>query len=59
MVGEGTAGLLRITLQPGVNLYPEISGSHHRFTVRFMQWPDASQRPVQINKDVHFRLTIC
>ena len=59
MVGEGTAGLLRISLQPGVSLYPEISGSHHRFTVRFMQWPDASQRPVQINKDVHFRLTIC
>lgn len=59
MIGEGTAGLLRVTLQPGVNFYPEISGSHHRFTVRFMQWPDALERPRQTSKDVRFRLTIC
>lgn len=59
MVGEGVAGLLRVTLQPGVDLYPEISGSHHRFTIRFMQWPDAMERPRQANKDVRFRLTIC
>jgi cell division protein ZapD len=59
MIGEGVAGLLRVSLQPGVNLYPEISGSHHRFTIRFMQWPDALQRPTQATKDVRFRLTIC
>lgn len=59
MVGEGVSGLLRVTLPPGVALYPEISGSHHRFTVRFMQWPDPKARPTQINKDVRFRLTIC
>lgn len=59
MVGEGVAGLLRVTLQPEVALYPEISGSHHRFTIRFMQWPEAKDRPTQINKDVRFRLTIC
>jgi cell division protein ZapD len=59
MVGEGVAGLLRVTLPAGVNLYPEISGSHHRFTIRFMQSPDATQRPVQTTRDVRFRLTIC
>ena len=59
MVGEGTAGLLRVSLQPGMDLYPEISGSHHRFTIRFMQRPDALLRPTQVNKDVRFRLTIC
>jgi len=59
MLGEGSAGLLRVSLQPGLDLYPEISGSHHRFTIRFMQRPDALLRPTQINKDVRFRLTIC
>ncbi|MEO8224794.1 MAG: cell division protein ZapD [Gammaproteobacteria bacterium] len=59
MVGEGVAGLLRVSLPTGVNLYPEISGSHHRFTIRFMQAPDALQRPTQANKDVRFQLTIC
>ena len=59
MVGEGAAGLLRVSLQPGLDLYPEISGSHHRFTIRFMQRPDALLRPTQVNKDVRFRLTIC
>jgi cell division protein ZapD len=59
MVGEGVAGLLRVSLQPDVNLYPEISGSHHRFTIRFMQCPDALKRPTQASKDVKFRLTIC
>jgi cell division protein ZapD len=59
MVGEGVAGLLRVSLQPGMDLYPEISGSHHRFTIRFMQRPDALQRPTQVHKDVRFRLTIC
>ena len=59
MIGEGVAGLLRVALQPGVNLYPEISGSHHRFTIRFMQWPDALQRPTQATQDVRFLLTIC
>ncbi|MEO8445025.1 MAG: cell division protein ZapD [Gammaproteobacteria bacterium] len=59
MIGEGVAGLLRVSLPADVNLYPEISGSHHRFTIRFMQSPDALQRPTQANKDVRFRLTIC
>jgi len=56
---DSTAALLRVTLPPGVQLYPEISGSHHRFTVRFMHWPDVRDRSVQINKDIGFTLTIC
>jgi cell division protein ZapD len=58
-VGDASAGMLRVALPPGSALYPEISGSHHRFTIRFMQWPDALVRPSQYTKDVHFRLTIC
>lgn len=56
---EGGSGLLRIALPPGTALYPEISGSHHRFTMRFMQWSDTQSRPVQTTRDVRFDLTIC
>ena len=56
---DSTAGLLRVTLPAGATLYPEISGSHHRFTMRFMQWSDPESRPVQITRDVRFLLTIC
>ncbi len=57
--GEAGVALLRVSLPAGTSLYPEISGSHHRVTVRFMQWDDALQRPTQTARDVHFRLTVC
>lgn len=56
---ESGAGLLRVSLPPGSALYPEISGSHHRFTMRFMQWSDTQTRPVQVTRDIRFQLTIC
>jgi cell division protein ZapD len=56
---ESSAGMLRVGLPPGTVLYPEISGSHHRFTMRFMQWSDSQTRPVQITRDVRFQLTVC
>jgi cell division protein ZapD len=56
---EGAAGLLRVSLPPGTALYPEISGSHHRFTMRFMQWSNSESRPVQTTRDVRFQLTVC
>lgn len=58
-VGDAGVGLLRVAVGPGAGLYPEISGSHHRFTIRFMQWPDMRTRPTQAARDVRFRLTIC
>ena len=54
-----SAGLLRISLAPGTQLYPEISGSRHRFTVRFMEWSNVEERANQTNDDVPFNLTIC
>jgi len=51
--------LLRITLPAGSELYPEISGSHHRCTIRFLQWKDVSTRPTQAEQDVPFLLTTC
>ena len=54
-----TVGLVRVSLSADTPGYPGISGSHHRFTVRFMEWPDASLRAVQTNHNVDFELTIC
>jgi cell division protein ZapD len=54
-----SAGLLRVTLEAGTAAFPEISGSHHRFTIRFMEWSDVGERAKQATSDVSFNLTIC
>jgi cell division protein ZapD len=51
--------LLRVSLENGSSLFPEISGSQHRFTVRFLEWSSVESRAVQTGHDVPFRLTIC
>jgi cell division protein ZapD len=51
--------LLRITLPSSRGLYPEISGSHHRCSVRFLTWNGLASRPTQAQADVPFILTCC
>lgn len=51
--------LLRVSLAEGSPLYPEISGSQHRFIIRFLEWSSIDSRPVQTGHDVSFRLSIC
>lgn len=51
--------LLRITLPAGTDLFPEISGSHYRCSIRFMKWQGVITRPVQAEQDVPFLLTTC
>ncbi|MEO7775418.1 MAG: cell division protein ZapD [Steroidobacteraceae bacterium] len=51
--------LLRISLPPSMALYPEISGSHHRCSVRFLSWNGLLNRPTQATSDVNFLLTSC
>jgi cell division protein ZapD len=52
--------LLRVSLgNGGAGLFPEISGSQHRFTVRFLEWSTVSRRAVQTGHDVSFQLSIC
>ena len=51
--------LIRITLPGDSDLYPEISGSHHRCAIRFLSWVDAENRPLQAPVDVPFVLTCC
>jgi len=51
--------LVRIAIPKDLNLFPEVSGSQHRFTVRFMGWEPGDSRPVQSHDDTEFMLTIC
>jgi cell division protein ZapD len=51
--------LLRVSLAEKSGLFPEISGSQHRFTVRFLEWSTIDSRAVQTGHDVPFQLSIC
>ncbi len=51
--------LLRVTVPGNETLYPEISGSQHRFTIRFLEWSTTDCRAVQTGHDVPFQLSIC
>jgi cell division protein ZapD len=59
MQKDASCRLLRVTLPPGSTLYPEISGSQHRFTIRFLEWSTIDARAVQTGHDVKFKLSIC
>jgi len=47
--------LLRISLPASSGLYPEISGSHHRCSLRFLTWNGLAARPSQAPGDVAFQ----
>lgn len=51
--------LLRVLLPAGSPLYPEISGSQHRFAIRFLEWSSVDKRAVQTGHDVKFLLSVC
>jgi cell division protein ZapD len=51
--------LLRLSLPASAGLYPEISGSHHRCSVRFLTWQGLATRPKQAEEDVPFMLSCC
>jgi cell division protein ZapD len=50
--------LVRVALPSGMDLFAEISGGKHRFTVRFME-SQGWDRPLQAARDVPFTLTCC
>ena len=59
MQKDASCRLLRVSLPDNSQLYPEISGSQHRFTVRFLEWSTIDSRAVQTGHDVDFRIGIC
>jgi len=56
---ENPCQLVRVTIPPNMDLFPEISGSGHRCTIRFLQWSASAARPVHVETDVPFKLTCC
>jgi len=59
MQKDGKCNLLRVSLAGATTLFPEISGSQHRFTVRFLEWSTTDSRAVQTSRDVAFELSVC
>lgn len=51
--------LLRVSMPASAPYFPEISGSKHFCTIRFMQQPSAIERPQQASEDVTFILECC
>ena len=47
MQKDAKCRLLRVSLSNGGSLFPEISGSQHRFTVRFLEWSTVDSRAIQ------------
>lgn len=56
---ESINGLIRIELPGNGELFPEISGGQHRFSVRLMHWQEGEARPTQTEDTVEFKLTVC
>ncbi len=56
---ENPVQLLRIGVPAALGLYPEISGSQHRSSVRFVTWGGPTERARQVETDVDFELTCC
>jgi cell division protein ZapD len=56
---ENPCQLVRITMPPDIDLFPEISGSQHRCTIRFLNWTNGTTRPIHVETDVPFLLTCC
>jgi cell division protein ZapD len=59
MQKDRSCRLLRVTLPENTTFYPEISGSQHLFTIRFLDWSTIDKRAVQTGHDVDFKLSIC
>lgn len=59
MQKDSNCRLLRVSLAGNSSLFPEISGSQHRFTIRFLEWSTVASRAVQTARDVPFQLSIC
>ncbi|MGQ0658754.1 MAG: cell division protein ZapD [Chromatiales bacterium] len=51
--------LVRVGVAIGANVFPEISGGKHRFTIRFLAQPNTAVRPVQSADDIEFELQCC
>lgn len=50
--------LVRVQVPREARVFPEISGSQHRFTIRFLEWHDVDTRPKPVGRDIVFALAL-
>lgn len=51
--------MIRVLMSSELDVYPEISATHHRFSIRFMRLGDVNARNVQEPSPVPFRMQCC
>jgi len=51
--------LVRIALPKEQSCFAELSGGRHRFTARFMEFPNLQGRATQTEQDIEFELACC
>ena len=51
--------LVRVILPSETNVFPEISGGRHRFSIRFMIQPDLNNKAIPSHDDIAFKLVCC
>ena len=51
--------LIRVMLPAGKGIYPEFSAGKHQFTIRFVEWRGADNRPLQVSGVLQFLLALC
>ena len=56
---DGPYLLVRVLVDPKLDVYPEISAGRHRFSIRFMQQHDVNNSSRQAAMDITFRLQCC
>lgn len=51
--------LIRVQIGRGLDIYPEVSATRHRFSIRFMSLGDVDARHMQAPEPIPFRLQCC
>jgi cell division protein ZapD len=51
--------MVRVILPAASDVFAEISGGKHRFSIRFMEQSDPERRPFKTSRDIDFQLVCC
>ncbi|MBE9562506.1 MAG: cell division protein ZapD, partial [Proteobacteria bacterium] len=57
--GDTTYQLIQVVMLPEHPCYPQISSGKQRFTIRFFEYPQVNQPPMQSQQDINFELRCC
>ncbi|MCK5876294.1 MAG: cell division protein ZapD [Candidatus Marithrix sp.] len=56
---DTTYQLIQVVMLPEHPCYPQINSGKQRFTIRFFEYPQVNQPPVQSQQDINFELRCC